>query len=156
VTIEEIKNNILTQDDRCTSYPIYLVQALDRISPIEMGAGDGVMYHDWQETETYYPESDRWKELTELDKSAEGLPAEVTKAEFNNLWVTIQPFFTEAGANAFLERQAHNLRRYHGTRVYVDSLYRNDEMRLIRDFIINQDSSLSTWRYEQKETHHLL
>jgi hypothetical protein len=51
----------------------------------------------------------------------------------NYRWVTREVFFTRKGAEEHEDAMAHNYRG--GTRVFVDSLYRNHEMRMVRDLL---------------------
>jgi hypothetical protein len=49
-------------------------------------------------------------------------------------WTNLQPCFTNAAAEAFIERQSHN---YRHLRVYVASGYDNPEWRIVRDWLMS-------------------
>jgi len=50
------------------------------------------------------------------------------------LWEFSDACFTEAGAEAIIARHRHNL---HGPRVYVSSGFRNEEWRIVREFLFS-------------------
>lgn len=135
-----IGENIHTQNNRCTSDPMFCVQVCDRIGPImeEYGNGD-LMFHDHRRMETYYedrPDPDRWKELYGLHKNGD-LPGGITAACYVEKWFTVQVCFTEDGCKRHLEMNGHNYRQYYGTRIYVESFHRNPEMQDIREFLMH-------------------
>ena len=53
-----------------------------------------------------------------------------------DFWETVQPFFTEAGAKAYLEENGHNLRHYEDVRIYVESAFRNEEWQFVRALLM--------------------
>ena len=71
-------------------------------------------------------EDDEWQ-LKEED-------LEWRKVYYVDRWETVQMFFTEKAANEFMENNRH---RHGEMRTYVDSLYRNDEMRYLRDLLVS-------------------
>jgi hypothetical protein len=133
--LKQIAENLHTQDNRSTADPAFLVQACERIGPIMWEYSSGNLYfHDHNECETYYedgPDPERWKHLKELDLEAV-LPDHITAAGYVENWATVQVCFTEQGCKDYLEANGHNLRHYHGTRIYVASFHRNAEMVEIR------------------------
>lgn len=59
-----------------------------------------------------------------------------TKTAFQDTWENVQPFFTRAGAEEYLQRNGHNLRGREEPRIYVDSAFRNAEWQTIREMLI--------------------
>lgn len=88
--LQDIIDNICTQDNRCTSHPMFCVQ--------EKIVGDTEDPDDWH-------------------------------------WETVSVCFTLAGAEAYIRDHKHNLGE---TQIYVESYYRNDEIRRIRDWLMSQ------------------
>jgi hypothetical protein len=139
-SLATIGKNLLFQDNRCTADPMFCVQVRERIGPIMPEYGNGnVMYHNHDECETYYsdrPDPEEWERLRELDERGD-LPSEITVGSYVERWFTVQVCFTEEGCKKHLDLNAHNYRKYHGVRVYVDSFHRNPEMLLIREFLLS-------------------
>lgn len=134
-TLEKIGREVKTQDNRCTCEPMFCVQVCERIGPLipEYCDGDRMMFHDHECTETFWPESDRWRELKDLYDSGD-LPENFSAGGFSEVWKTVQVCLTEAGCKQYLDQDRHNLRHYHGVRIYVESFRRNVEMTIIRQF----------------------
>lgn len=82
--LQDIMDAINTQDNRCTSHPMFCVQAQT---------------------------VDSWH------------------------WETITVCFTQKGAEEFIATHKNNLGV---TQIYVESYYRNDEIRRIRDWLMSQ------------------
>jgi hypothetical protein len=75
--------------------------------------------------------------LDEADNYMRELPGEYkdyTKVYYKDRWEFITLFFTEKGAREFMERNKH---RYDEgeIRLYVDSAYRNEELKVIQGFL---------------------
>lgn len=128
-----------TQDNRSTRHPMFCVQVCERHGPIMPEYGNGkMMFHDHSEAETYYKDNcdpERWTELMELHEMGD-LPANITAACYIEQWRTVQVCFTEDGCNRYLEQDGHNLRHFHGVRIYAESFARNLEMLEVRDFLL--------------------
>lgn len=144
VELHDIGQQVRTQDNRCTADPIFVVQGLKRIGPIMPEYSvDRLMYHDWQETETYYhdkPDPEKWAELDRLNKDGR-LPSGVTAGGYIELWEDVQWCFTELGCKQYLEKDGHNVRRvYDDVRIYAKCLRRNSEMISIRNFLADQQA----------------
>lgn len=133
----EVAERLRTQDNRCTSNPAFCVQVLERIGPMLPEYSDTRMYHDHEQCETYYqdrPDPEEWNKLKALD-DADELPDQITVGGYVEKWKTVQICFTEDGCNQYIARDGHNLRHYFGTRIYVESFHRNDEMTTIREWL---------------------
>ena len=134
-----ISEHLRTQDNRCTCDPAFCVQVCERIGPIIPEYGNGnIMFHNHEQMETYYsdgPDPDEWKRLKHLDDTG-NLPDEISAGGYVELWRTVQTCFTEDGCRRYLEADGHNLRHYHGVRIYAESFRRNHEMVEIREFLL--------------------
>jgi hypothetical protein len=130
-----------TQDNRCTAYPMFCVQVCERIGPLndDLGGGDR-MFHNHEESETYYPDRPdpaEWDRLKALDDDGE-LPDYVCTGIYIEKWLTVQVCFTEEGCKRHLELNGHNYRSYFGTRIFVESFHRNPEMLAIREALLTK------------------
>jgi hypothetical protein len=89
--LQDIIDNLCTQDNRCTSHPMFCVQE-------KIFGSDPEITDDWH-------------------------------------WSTVSVCFTLAGAEAYIEAHKHNLGQ---TQIYVESYYRNDEIRRIQNWLMSQ------------------
>lgn len=142
--LSAIGARLRTQDNRSTADPAFCVQVLERIGPIMDGYGsDEICFHNHEECETYYYDGfdlERWEELKKLHDDGE-LPDEYTASSYVEKWITVQTCFTEEGCNRYLELDGHNLRQYHGVRIYAQSFHRNVEMLEIRNFLMGNTTA---------------
>ena len=136
-----IGENLRTQDNRCTANPAFCVQVLERIGPIMLEYGSGeICFFDHEQCETYYKDGfdpERWEELHSLHEIGH-LADNITASSYVEKWITVQTCFTEAGCKRYLELDGHNLRHFHGVRIYADSFGgRNLEMLEIRNALLS-------------------
>jgi hypothetical protein len=128
--LQEIKSNLLTQDNLATEYPIFLVQVEYAIYGVDPE------FHD--DAEEYFYDSCGWNILSEecLEEFVKdgGI---YSNAYLVKRWKTVTSCFTEKGAEDYIEANRHNLGK---TRIYVDSLYRNAEMIAIRNFLLDKEN----------------
>lgn len=137
--IAEISENLKTQDNRSTRDPMFCVQVLERIGSLEPGYGSGTMFYDGANGCEYYSDdsdNSRWHELMYAYENGDDLPDDVGSGNYHEVWLTVQTCFTEAGCKRYLELDGHNLRHYHGVRIYVESFQRNPEMLAIREALL--------------------
>lgn len=59
-----------------------------------------------------------------------------------DIWEVISCFFTEKGAEKYLQENSHRFSHYIKTDIYVDTLYRNTEMIAVREFLLSIGSYL--------------
>lgn len=146
--IEEIAKEVQTQDNswHMTSYPIYLIQRKIRDYGLDPSYCDEYVWlddsGDYNELE---PEEDEEliKKLDEWDDSIHGMPTEYrgyTKVYYRDRWEFVTLFFTEKGARSWMESNKH---RYDEgeLRLYVDSAYRNGELREIRKHLMELNTN---------------
>jgi hypothetical protein len=126
---------------------MFCVQVLERIGPIMLDYGNGnICIHDHEGCETYYHDGfdkERFQELARLHNE-NTLSEDYSVSGYTEKWITVQTCFTEDGCQRYLDRNRHNLRGYHGVRIYADSFNRNVEMLEIREFLISQPATTKT------------
>lgn len=132
--LKEIQHELKTQDNRITSDPIFLVQEKERIYGIDTDFLDDDKII-WYHCDGVEADEDEKASLDDLEESGKDIDDCWDKVGYIEKYRTIQTFFTEKAAQNFIDRNKH---RYEGKlSIYVESLYRNPEMRLIRDFILS-------------------
>jgi hypothetical protein len=136
ILLQEIGKLINTQDNRCTADPMFCVQVCERIGPIIPDYSENIYYYDSDEGETYYADTDpeEWSRFNKLDRDG-NLPDRIRVAGYAERWFTIQVCFTKEGCERHLRLNGHNYSHFFGTRIYVESFYRNPEMLDIRKFM---------------------
>lgn len=144
----ELANNLKTQDNLAKQHPLYCVYS-KRPMPIDDYCSGYDVQEIWIDTDDCQQVDD--KELSQaLTVIAEG-NAEVKtvvddyECSYERKLVAMIPVFvtaclTRAGADAYLEANGHNLNQPY---IYVHSLYRNDEMIGLRDYLIKNFSGES-------------
>jgi hypothetical protein len=131
--LADVGEQIRTQDNQCTSDPLFVVQEQRRILGIDSDySEDYVWLHEYDHE--YEAEE---AEAVELDERWDaGLPCSGwDKIHFIELWQSVTVCFTARAAEAYIEANRHNLRN---PRVYVDSAYRNAEIQAIRKFLMQR------------------
>ncbi|WP_394794846.1 hypothetical protein [Armatimonas sp.] len=133
-TLKGIGNRIETEDNRCTSLPIYVVKQ-KRETP-GVNPDFHYDYHVWtQDGESVEPDVEAL--LEEIDKAGGQIPPKYTKVWCIEIDEWVQPFFTEAGAESYISANRHNLRKPF---VFVESAYRNPEWTAMREAAIVEAS----------------
>jgi hypothetical protein len=122
------------QDNRCTAEPIYLVQQKKRTYGFDPAYGEDD--YSWVHEHEFEYKADEFDHAL-LDQMHswwwEGeTPKYWEKVFYVDTWEFVQPFFTERGAQAYIEANRHNLSE---PRVYVASGYRNPEWIFLREFL---------------------
>ena len=135
--LEQIANNIVTQDNRITDQPMFIVQEKIRDYGYEEGYADD---YEWMIEEGHGPEKaspavamllDRllflpnpseWKRITRA-----------YKVGYCDRWEFVTACFTEQACEDFIRIDGHN----HGElRIYAAGSFRNIEFRTIRNALI--------------------
>lgn len=137
LNIEKLAHEMQTQDNLCTADPIYLVQEERIIYGFQPECAADGDYH-W-----YFPDEDGYYDVP---TDGEGLPLSEEEAEIfgyeKAYFITTKEFvcahFTMAAAERYIEAQKHNLK---SPRIFVDSMYRCDEMKAIREFLMNGEAA---------------
>jgi len=125
--IEDIAERMKGQDTRATKYPVYCVQTLRKV----YGVG-----REWTDRFIYLDSLDGDGEC-ETEEEANKNCEEFEKVGVSEYWKTVQIFFSENGAEAYIEANSHNLTE---PRIYVDTACRNDEMLAIIEHLQDECS----------------
>lgn len=131
--LDRIRERMKGQDNRATAHPIFLVQQKRRIYGLDLEYTDNFVwiYDDGEyETAEELAELLIEVEMTEEEAYESGF---LTKTGYVDEWVFVQPFFSEKGAQKYIDENAHNLNE---PRIYVDSAYRNDEWQAVRAVLL--------------------
>jgi hypothetical protein len=123
--IPTIAANLRTQDNRITASPVFVVQQKRRVYGLE--ESDTYIWVDNRTGEEVDEEKATDIEVA-VDEIGED-PSCYRRSYYRDEWVFCQPFFTEAGAQRYIDINGHNLRE---PRIYVEGGYRNEEWETIR------------------------
>ena len=129
-----LKENLKTQDNRITSLPMFVVQSKRRIYGMDTQWADDA---DVVWTNGDGGECDK-EEAAALEKkyqeTGEDFFDPCQRTAFIDVWEMATVCFTQAGAEAYIAANGHNL---HEPRIYVESGYRNAEWELVRNHLMN-------------------
>lgn len=127
MSIAGIQYRILTQDNRCTSEPIWIVQVCRRIYGMDPDYVSDLAWID-EDGDPAGPE-----EAAELEREYEATGDEPdcwTRTAYIDVWEFVTACMTEAGCQAYIDRNGHN---HSGElRIYAHGSYRNEEWRAVR------------------------
>lgn len=148
--------SILTQDNRITSEPLFVVEGWERIfveegeyiTYVESNSGD---YCELSEEE-YNELTDKWELATSFSsKNSNEIPEDpILGGDFDpDNWekreYILRPVFqtacfTEKAAQDYIDCNGHNIigREYRKPRIYVHSGWRNKEWQQIREYLIDK------------------
>ena len=128
---EEIAKELRTQDNRATSYPIYLVQERRRIWGMDSAFAENYAWVDVDDSENIA--DDEQAEELEQREFDDG---KWEKVYYKDIFVTDQPFLTLKGAESYMAKERHNLE---SPRIFVASGWRNEEWKALLAFIEPDD-----------------
>lgn len=123
----DISERLRTQDNRCTTDPMFCLQIKVR------DWGYDSKYKNGDDTVWIDMESGEYGEVAPETEGAEDFG-------YVDRWETVMVAFTEQGIEDYMRQDGHNVKRraYKGeTRIYVESFRRCDEMTRIREYLIN-------------------
>ena len=130
--LKELGKEILTQDNRITDAPLFIVQQ----KKVDWGYDHSYSEdYKWINSMEDYieAEDDKAEELDSLEDRLEST-GDWEKVHYCERWEFVTACFTEKGCKDYLAINGHNLSE---TRIYADSSYRNNEYRMVRDFLIS-------------------
>jgi len=129
--LTEISKLLHTQDNRITDQPIFVVQRKVRDWGFKNGYAENFA---WLDSSNEYCEADK-KQARILDRAYErGKDTGAwQKVGYRDRWEFVTACFTEQGCKDYIRLNGHNLGE---TRIYADSSYRNNEFRLVRNFLL--------------------
>ena len=126
--LRQMAENIRTQDNAITSDPIFCVQTLRREYGYDSDYTDDSVWCDMCNDNVYATE----EEEALLEEETHPRQGDFRRVGYKDAWENVQPFFTRAGAERYIEENAHNLKQ---PRIYVDSAYRNREWQAVRELL---------------------
>lgn len=130
IVMQHIGEQIRTQDNRCTSDPLFIVQQKQRIWGMDLNYTDD---YAWLDTSNEHTEA--------TDVEAAGLDAiedkcgdlgDWEKVGYVDTWEFITACFTEKACQDYIAANGHNLNE---PRIYAASAYRNLEMIAVREML---------------------
>jgi len=124
--ISSIKKNLLLQDNRITSHPIFIVQRKRKIYGVDK------RYTEQFEWVSKYDGSFEYDESYQNDTDSEQIG-------YIEIWEFVTSCFTERGCKDYITVNGHNLGE---TRIYVESGYRNYEWQAIRELLMKAEESV--------------
>ena len=123
VTPAAIAERLRTQNNHCTREPLYVVQQRRRITGLDPRFSGEIAW--WNSEETRVADADEHARLESEFADTGDEPEYWTRSAFMDTWEFVTCCLTEAGAQAYIKANGHNLT---DPRVYVDSAWRNEEM----------------------------
>jgi hypothetical protein len=134
--LKKSAETIKDQDNRCTAEPIYLVQQKKRLYGVDPDIVDDseIVWLDG-ENDCCEIDGDERATLEALYQETFTVPAKYHRTGYADQWEFVQPFFTEAAAEAYITANSHRMSE---TRIYVDSGYRNYEWQAVRAMLLEK------------------
>lgn len=127
-TLQKIGELIRTQDNRCTSDPLFLVQERRRIYGMNADCCEETV---WIHCDGEEANEDEELELEQKEDLGE-VPEEWTKTGYMDIWEFVTVCFTEKACEDYIAANGHNLNE---PRIYATSAYRNRGMIAIREML---------------------
>ena len=130
--LKEMGSRIQSEENRATNHPIFEVRELRVIWGMNPAYTDDYKWIDVDDCENI-ADKDRHELLDKMERNDQSTEA-WEKVYFVEVEVSVQPFFTEEGANNYIRRNRHNLRKPF---TYVQSAHRNPEWQAVRDHLLS-------------------
>jgi hypothetical protein len=121
--------NLLTQDNRCTDQPLFIVEQKRLIVGIDPEYANKIGWFDSDGMAT--PEEHEF--LEKQYKKSRREPDGWTRTGYSEEWQFVTACFTEQGCKDYIRIDGHNLK---DPRIYADGSYRNNEYRTVRNFLM--------------------
>lgn len=131
--LKTIKENLLTQDNRITDQPLFLVQQKIIDWGFDSQYCDDYIWVDKEGNEACDEKSAQLEEDDEYCLGYEDVREGWEKVWIKPRWEFVQPFFTEKAARDYMEGNAHRLNE---PRIYAETSYRNEEFQTVRKAIM--------------------
>lgn len=138
--LRKIAARMRGQDNRITAEPIFVVQQRRRIYGLDPDYTDDVC---WCRSDDEFYEVTDPGELAEIEAEyahtglEPGNPwRKYIRTGYRDVWEWVQPFFSEIGAQAYIDANRHNLT---DPRIYVESAHRNDEWQAVRAALLAEE-----------------
>lgn len=128
--VREIGQRLREQDNRCTELPIFLVQTKRRIYGLDTQYSD---FHVWVDSDGNEADEAEQKRLdAKYEDDGNDSQDDWTRTSYLDVWEVATVCLTEQGCKNYIAKMAHRL---HEPRIYVESGYRNDEWRDVREYL---------------------
>lgn len=129
-------HRLRTQDNRITSHPVFIVQQRSRIWGMDP---DYTETFAWLNAEGEEVDPAMAATLEAGRLACAPVPEGYWRVGYVDSWEFVTPCLTEAGAQAYIDVNGHNLK---DPRIYVTSGLRNQEWIDLRAFIEEQDRQM--------------
>lgn len=130
--IQALIERLHTQDNRITDNPLFAVQQRVAIGGMENGYEDGWVWVNSDSEEVQ--DDDLAAELNARFTAGEAEPDSCRRVGFKECWEFVTGGLTEAGAQAYIDCNGHNLRQ---PRIYAYGSYRNAEFIALRRWLMS-------------------
>lgn len=125
--LQELAHQMRSQDNRCTSYPVYTVQEKMLITGIDT---DYTERTGWFHAEGQQAEGEEAAMLEAGYQETGNEPEDWYRTGYLHRWEQVAAFFTLSAAENYIQANTH---RHKGElRTYVESGYRNPEWKELR------------------------
>jgi hypothetical protein len=150
-SLDAMGERLRTQNNRITAHPIFEVQERKRVYGIDTDYDPKIawMWPDEGEVsaelavlaEAWYGDHGDEPVVEEDGRGgwvlSEGRCDQLRRVGYHEYWEYVQPFFTEAGAQRYIEENGHNHRGE--LRIYAGSAFRNHEWQAVRAMLMGGD-----------------
>lgn len=123
-------DRLRTQDNRITSHPVFIVQQRNRIWGMDPDYTDTFA---WLNADSEEVDPAMAATLEAGRRAHAPTPEGYRRVGYIDTWEFVTPCLTEAGAQAYIEVNGHNLK---DPRIYVTSGWRNAEWIALRAFFM--------------------
>lgn len=132
--LAEIGNQLLTQDNRITDQPIFVVE---KSVMVVTNPDYGYDKEEWVNTESGDYETASETKSRRLNALEDGCreTGDWEKIYLKETWQFVTACFTEQGCKDFLEINGHNIGK---NRIYAYGSFRNHEYQAVRNYLIDR------------------
>lgn len=130
--IQTLIERLHTQDNRITDNPLFAVQQRVTVGGMGNGYEDGWVWANSNSEEVQ--DDDLAAELNARFTAGEAEPDGYRRVGFKECWEFVTGSLTEAGAQAYIDCNGHNLRQ---PRIYAYGSYRNAEFIALRRWLMS-------------------
>lgn len=136
IDLQDLKTNLIGQDNRCTADPLFIVQQQKIIYGLDREYTDNFCWIDEDGESILFEGDDGYKDLEDkmdpICYSGERLDG-YRRVGYIETWEFVTACFTEQGCKDYIKWNGHNL---HEPRIYVASAYRNREWIELREYFL--------------------
>jgi len=122
--INQLQHELNTQDNLFTEDPIYIVYEWEQIYSEQEGEE-----YEWRDEDHDLIDDKEIKKLTDKEIEEKGY----SKCYYKEVRRFISAFLTMKSAEQFIKQNSYHWRKPH---VYVETLWRNEEMKGIREYFM--------------------